>query len=151
MVLIPQLKKVFREEGVPTPLVWIAEVESSLNPRARNPVGAAGLFQFMPATAKRYNIKLEPLDERKDPSKSARAAARYLKFLYGEFHSWPLAIAAYNAGEGRVQRTLDASKTKTFEAISADLPVETRMYVPKVSAVINLRERVENLKFKDNL
>lgn len=149
-VLIPQLKKAFREEGVPTSFVWIAEVESSLNPRARNPVGAAGLFQFMPATAKRFNLKLVPVDERKDPSKSARAAARYLRFLHGEFKSWPLAIAAYNAGEGRIQKALDASTTKTFEGIVETLPVETRMYVPKVSAVIYLREGVDILNMKDN-
>lgn len=144
-ILVPRLKRIFKSEGLPPELVWIAEVESSMNPRARNPSGSAGLFQFMPETAKRFDLALFPVDERKDPDKSARAAARYLRFLYREFNSWPLAIAAYNAGEGRLQSTLEGQKNKTFDAIADNLPLETRMYVPKVTAVINLREGVINL------
>jgi membrane-bound lytic murein transglycosylase D len=144
--LIPRLKKVFREEGVPTELVWLAEVESSLNPDARNPGGAVGMFQFMPATAKRFGLRTSPFDERKNPEKSARAAARYLKFLYGEFKSWPLALAAYNAGEGRIKEVLAEHKGDTFNDIAPRLPLETRLYVPKVAAVIRLREGVSDLK-----
>jgi membrane-bound lytic murein transglycosylase D len=103
------------------------------------------LFQFMPVTAKRFSLSLAPVDERKNPDRSAHAAARYLKFLYGSFKSWPLAIAAFNAGEGRVQKALDAHSRRTFEAIAPDLPIETRMYVPKVAAIIALREGVDNL------
>ena len=143
--LVPQLKRVFKEEGVPTELVWLAEVESSMNPRARNPGGAAGLFQFMPATAKRFGLRSVPFDERKNPEKSARAAARYLKFLYGEFNSWPLALAAYNAGEGRVKELLAKHKGDSFEDIESSLPLETRLYVPKVAATISLREGVNDL------
>lgn len=138
--LIPVLKDIFREEGVPEALVWLAEVESSLDPKARNPVGAAGLFQFMPPTAKRFGLSTRFPDERLNPEKSARAAARYLRFLHGRFGAWPLAVAAYNAGEGRVGRVLETATRQSFEAIADDLPAETQLYVPKVSAVVELRE-----------
>lgn len=145
--LVPRLKAVFRREGVPEELVWIAEVESTMNPNARNPGGAVGLFQFMPATARRFGLRTYLPDERKHPEKSAQAAARYLKFLYGEFGSWPLAVAAYNAGEGRVRQCLDKARggSTGFAAIRPHLPLETRMYVPKVEAVISLREGVDRL------
>ncbi|TAN36185.1 MAG: lytic transglycosylase domain-containing protein [Verrucomicrobia bacterium] len=141
--LIPQLKNTFESEGVPGEWVWLAEVESSLNPQARSPVGAAGLFQFMPATAKRYGLSLTPRDERLDPAKSARAAAKCLRALHGQFGSWPLTLAAYNAGDGRVARMVGKDQAKTFDQIADNLPVETQMYVPKVCATIKLREGVE--------
>lgn len=138
--VIPRLKAIFREEGVPESLVWMAETESTLNPLARSPAGAAGLFQFMPATAGRFGLRLQPTDERLEPEKSARAAARYLKLLNGRFRDWPLALAAYNAGEGRVGRALSGAGGRTFEAVADQLPAETQMYVPKVLATIALRE-----------
>ena len=141
--LIPSLKKEFSAEGVAPQWVWVAEVESSLNPEAKSPVGAAGLFQFMPATAQRFGLKMSPVDERNNPQKSARAAAKYLKILYGQFKSWPLVFAAYNTGEGRVGRLLKKHDKKTFEEIAEFLPVETQMYVPKVLATVELRENVD--------
>lgn len=141
--LIPSLKKEFSAEGVAPQWVWVAEVESSLNPEAKSPVGAAGLFQFMPATAQRFGLKTAPVDERKNPQKSARAAAKYLKVLYGQFKSWPLVFAAYNTGEGRIGRLLKKHNKKTFEEITEYLPVETQMYVPKVMATVELRENVD--------
>lgn len=145
--LVPKLKAVFRSEGVPEELVWIAEVESTMNPNARNPGGAVGLFQFMPATARRFGLRTYLPDERTNPEKSARAAARYLRFLHGEFGSWPLAVAAYNAGEGRVRQALAKVRggKATFTEARRFLPLETRMYVPKVEAVVSLREGVERL------
>ncbi len=141
--LVPGLKAIFDEEGVPGELVWLAEVESSFNPEARSPVGATGLFQFMPATAERFGMSLSPRDERLDPHKSARAAAQYLRFLYGRFEAWPLALAAYNAGEGRVGRVLREHDGSSFEDIADYLPSETRMYVPKVLSTVALREGVD--------
>jgi membrane-bound lytic murein transglycosylase D len=138
--LVPALRPIFVAEGVPDGLVWLAEVESSFNPEARSPVGALGLYQFMPATAERFGMSLKPRDERVIPEKSARAAAQYLKFLHRRFDSWPLALAAYNAGEGRVGRLLRTHQATTFEGISPHLPSETRMYVPKVRAVVMVRE-----------
>lgn len=137
--LLPQLRAAFVAEGVPPELVWLAEAESSFNPVARSPVGAKGLFQFMPETAKAYGLRTLLPDERTDPVKSARAAARYLRQLHGRFGNWALALAAYNAGEGRVSRTLAAKKATSFTAIADALPAETRMYVPKVLALVATR------------
>ncbi len=141
--LVPALKKIFSAEGVPSALVWLAEVESSFNPEAKSPVGARGLYQFMPATARSLGLEEGPPDERTHPEKSGRAAARYLKNLYRRFDSWPLALAAYNAGEGRVGRLLKEQGAATFAAIASHLPSETRMYVPKVLATVYHREGVE--------
>ena len=125
--LVPRIKTAFRREGVPEPLVWMAEVESSMKPAARSPAGAAGLFQLMPATAKSLGLRLSPADERLDPDLSAGAAARYLRHLYGRFRAWPLSLAAYNAGEARISGLLRKGQARTFDAIAAQLPVETQM------------------------
>lgn len=140
--LVPKLRAIFAAEGVPPELVWLAEAESSFNPVARSPVGAKGLFQFMPETAKSMGLSTMLPDERTDPEKSARAAARYLRNLHGRFGNWALVLAAYNAGEGRVGRTLAARQAKSFTAIADALPAETRMYVPKVCALIAVRAGV---------
>ena len=140
--LMPRLRAAFVAEGVPPELAWLAEAESSLNPSARSPVGAKGLFQFMPDTAKAMGLGTFLPDERTDPDKSARAAARYLKLLHGKFGSWPLALAAYNAGEGRVRRMLTARGASDFGGIASSLPAETRMYVPKVCALMAVRAGV---------
>lgn len=137
--LMPTLRAAFEAEGVPASLAWLAEAESSMNPNARSPAGARGLFQLMPDTAKRLGLATFLPDERTDPQKSARAAARHLRELREKFGSWPLALAAYNAGEGRVSRTLASSRTKNYAAIANALPAETRMYVPKVCALVAVR------------
>ena len=133
-------KKVFRREGVPPELVWMAEVESTFNPKARSPVGAAGLFQFMPVTAERFGLRLKPVDERLNPDHSATAAAKYLKLLNRRFGDWELALAAYNAGEGRISKALARHEGRTFADIAPHLSAETQMYVPKIAALIELRE-----------
>ena len=137
--LMPRLRAAFVAEGVPPELAWIAEAESSFNPVARSPVGAKGLFQFMPDTAKAMGLSTFLPDERTDPEKSARAAARYLRQLHGRFGNWALVLAAYNAGEGRVGRMLAQNKATSYTAIAEKLPAETRMYVPKVCALIATR------------
>ena len=141
--LAPALKDIFRAEGVAPELVWLAEVESSFDPEAQSPAGARGLFQFMPATAKRFGLSTFPRDERTHPQKSARAAAQYLRFLHGRFADWPLALAAYNAGEGRVSRELAKAKRRSFDEIADRLPAETRFYVPKVLATVAARENID--------
>lgn len=137
--LMPTLRSAFAAEGVPPALAWIAEAESSLNPNARSPAGAKGLFQLMPDTAHQLGLDTFLPDERTDPGKSARAAARYLRELHDRFGTWPLTLAAYNAGEGRVSRALAAHKAKDFATIASSLPAETRMYVPKVCALVAVR------------
>ena len=145
---VSRLKPIFVAEGVPAELVWLAEVESGFDTRARSPIGAAGLFQLMPETAKSLGLALTPWDQRLEPEKNARAAARYLKYLYGTFRDWRLSVAAYNAGEGLLSRLLEKRGAHSYDEIAADLPAETQMYVPKVEATILRREGIalQNLK-----
>ena len=138
--LLPVAKAAFRAQGVPEALVWQAEAESTFNPSAKSPVGALGLFQFMPPTAKQYGLSLDPDDERLDPAKSAAAAAKYLSALHRRFGDWALALAAYNCGEGRVSKTMAKTGGKTFADIQSSLPAETRLYVPKIDALLHIRE-----------
>ncbi len=140
--LVPRLKKLFAAQGVPTQLVWVAEVESSFNVTARSPAGAVGLYQLMPQTAQGLGLKLSPRDERLDPDKNGNAAARYLRALYPRFKDWRLTLAAYNWGQGNVRRLLERRRATTFDAIAVHLPAETQMYVPKIDAVLKRRERV---------
>jgi membrane-bound lytic murein transglycosylase D len=137
---VPELKPIFAAQKIPPELVWVAEVESSFDRRAKSPAGAAGLFQLMPETAKRFGLSLWPRDQRFQPEPSATASAQYLKFLYGQFHDWRLALAAYNCGEGTVQKLLTRYQTQSYDDIAEHLPAETQMYVPRVEAVIQQRE-----------
>lgn len=100
------------------------------------------MFQFMAATAKGQGLSLSPRDERLDAEKSARAAAKYLRYLYGRFGDWRLALAAYNAGETRVNDLLTRQKRRSYSAIAARLPAETQLYVPKIEATLRKREGV---------
>ncbi len=137
---VSRLKPIFAAQKVPPELVWLAEVESSFDPRARSPQGAAGLFQLMPATAKRFGLRVWPSDQRLKPESSARATAKYLGYLHGHFKDWRLALAAYNAGEGTVEKLLQRRKARTFDAIATQLPAETQLFVPRVEAVLLRRE-----------
>ncbi len=137
---LPDLKKAFADAGTPAQLVWLAEVESSFNPAARSPNGAAGLFQLTTDTARHEGLSTWPFDERLDPDKCARAAARQLHDLHRHYGDWRLTLAAYNAGRARVDKLLKKFGTHSFDAIARRLPAETQMYVPKVEAVIQLRE-----------
>ncbi len=141
--LVPVLKRAFRSAGVPEELVWVAEVESTMNPEARSPRGAVGLYQITAPTARTLGLSLSPTDERKDPARSAAAAATYLRRLHGRFGSWPLALAAYNCGEGRISGLLKKKGATSFEGISDSLPMETRMYVPRVLETVRLREGID--------
>jgi membrane-bound lytic murein transglycosylase D len=137
---VPELKPIFAAQKIPPELVWLAEVESSFDRRAKSPAGAAGLFQLMPDTAKRFGLSLWPRDERYQPEPSATASAQYLKLLYERFGDWRLALAAYNCGEGTVQKLLTRYQTQNYDGIAEHLPAETQMYVPRVEAVIQQRE-----------
>lgn len=140
---IARLKRIFTEEGIPPELVWIAEVESAFNARARSPAGAAGMFQLMPATARDLDLSVGLFrDERMNAEKSGRAAARYLRQLHERFGDWRLALAAYNSGATRVANLLKKHRARTFDEIAAYLPVETQMYVPKFEATLHKREGI---------
>ena len=135
-----RLKPIFAAEKVPPELVWLAELESLFDPRARSPAGAAGMFQLMPGTAKRYGLRTWPLDQRLNPETSARAAAKCLAHLHSRFKDWRLTLAAYNAGERTVQDLLVRRKARTFDDIAGSLPAETQMYVPRFEAILLRRE-----------
>lgn len=131
------MQQILREENLPEGLIAVALVESGFHPLALSPKGARGIWQFMPATARRYGLAVEPgEDHRTHPEHSTRAAAKYLRYLYNRFSDWKLALAAYNAGEGRIQRIIDSAGIRDFEEMSRRglLPVETRKYVPAVMA-----------------
>lgn len=140
--VLPKLRNIFRDEGVPPGLVWIAEVESEWNAQAVSPKGAVGLFQFMPDTARRFGLRNCAYDERTHPYKSARAAACYLRQLYDRFGSWRLALAAYNTGEGRVQRVLYRSGATDRDEIILQLPSVTQDYVARVMDLMLAQERL---------
>jgi hypothetical protein len=133
-----RLAPILVEERVPVELLAVAFVESGFNPEALSPVGARGIWQFMPATARRYGLPVNAgADHRTHPEHSTRAAARYLRDLYGMFGDWKLAFAAYNAGEGRVGGVIRRTGIRDFDEMSRRglLPAETRKYVPAVMAV----------------
>lgn len=121
------------KEGMPTELQYLPVIESAINPNAISRAGAAGLWQFMPATAKGLGMEVNSLvDERRDPRLSSRNAARYLKQLHEIYNDWSLAIAAYNCGPGNVNKALRRAGEgkKDFWEIYEYLPAETRGYVP---------------------
>lgn len=134
---VDMMKDVFREEGMPEDLVYIALIESGFNPKAYSWAKASGPWQFIKGTAKKYGLKIDSwVDERRDPEKSTRAAAAYLKDLYGMFGTWSLSMAAYNAGEGRVSRAVNKTGTLDFWKLSESRSIvsETREYVPRYIA-----------------
>jgi membrane-bound lytic murein transglycosylase D len=145
---VPELKTIFAAERVPEALVWLAEVESGFDARARSPAGAAGLFQLMPATAKSLGLSLWPFDQRKQTEPAARAAAKCLRQLHEKFGDWRLAVAAYNSGAGTVEKCLKRRHATSYAGIATYLPAGTQMYVPKVEATILKRKGLELEKLK---
>jgi membrane-bound lytic murein transglycosylase D len=133
----PMIERIFAEEGLPKDLAQVAMVESSFIPRARSPKAACGIWQFIPSTGRDYGLTQNSvIDERNDPEKSTRAAARYLKFLHELFHDWYLAMAAYNAGEGKILRVMAKTGFTDFWQIAASglIKPQTVNYVPAVIA-----------------
>ena len=129
---VPIFEEALEAEGVPLELKYLPVVESAFDPMATSHVGAAGLWQFMVPTAKHYGLTVNSLvDERRDPIKSSRAAAKYLKDLYNSFGDWTLAIAAYNCGRNNVLKAIKrAGGARDYWEIYPYLPRETRGYVP---------------------
>lgn len=128
----PLIEEELIKADLPVELRALPIIESALSTTATSPMGAVGLWQFMPATGKSYGLEINSfVDERRDPVQATRAACRYLKDLYGIYHDWTLAIAAYNCGPGNVNKALArAGGGTTFWDIYEYLPRETRGYVP---------------------
>ncbi|MCH7404900.1 lytic transglycosylase domain-containing protein [Belliella aquatica] len=134
----PLFEKVLADHNMPDDIKYLAIIESGLNPRAKSRVGAMGLWQFMPATGRMYNLQANiDIDDRMDPELSTDAAAKYLKSLYNMFGNWELALAAYNCGPGNVRKAIRRSGgKKTFWGVYDYLPRETRSYVPQFQAMM---------------
>ena len=127
----PLIEEELIKADLPVELRALPIIESALSTTATSPMGAVGLWQFMPATGKSYGLEINSfVDERRDPVQATRAACRYLKDLYGIYHDWTLAIAAYNCGPGNVNKAIARSGGKNFWEIYDYLPRETRGYVP---------------------
>jgi peptidoglycan lytic transglycosylase D len=132
------IERTFKEEGVPQDMVYLAQAESGFHPLALSRAGARGMWQFMASRARGYGLTRNWwVDERQDPEKSTRAAARHLKDLYKQFGDWYLAMAAYNSGPGNVQRAVQRTGFADFWELykRGVLPRETKNYVPIIVAI----------------
>lgn len=137
--VVPRMQQIFKDEGVPPSLVYLAIVESAFNPGAVSRAKAVGMWQFIAGTGKRYGLQIDFWeDQRRDPELAARASARYLKDLYGMFGDWPLALASYNCGEARILRYKAKNPKGDFWSLrkSRYLRRETREYVPAIFAAV---------------
>jgi len=150
---LPQMREIFAEQGLPRDLAYLAMVESGFNERAYSWANAVGPWQFIEKTAHHYGLKTDWWrDERRDFEKSTRAAARFLSDLYDRFDgNWYLAVAAYNAGGGKISRAVRKYKSTDFWVISRGsyLQKETRNYVPNLLAVLLLCRDPEKYGFSD--
>ena len=145
----PLFEKYFKEYDIPEEIKYLSIIESGLNPKALSPVGAVGLWQFMPATARMYGLNIDwYVDERMDPEKSTIAACKYMRSLYDYFKDWELVMAAYNTGPGNVRRAIRRSGyKKNFWEIYRYLPRETRSYVPQFMAIMYVVNFAEDHSF----
>ena len=141
----PLFEQTLAHHNMPDDVKFLAIIESGLNPKAKSRVGAMGLWQFMPATGRMYNLQANrDIDDRMDPELSTDAAAKYLKSLYKMFGNWELALAAYNCGPGNVRKAIRRSGGKqTFWGVYDHLPRETRSYVPQFQAMMYILRYAE--------
>ena len=143
-------RKIFAEEGVPLDITWLGQVESAWKPKAVSWAAASGLWQFVPSTGRRWELKQNAyIDERNSFEQATRASARYLKWLSQRYNgNWELAMAAYNTGEGNIDRAIARAGTANFWTIYPYIAQETRNYVPNILAVILIAKNPEKYGFK---
>lgn len=144
-------QRIFKQEGVPTDLVWLAQVESGWNPYAYSWAAAKGIWQFIPSTGARFGLAQNYwVDERSDPEKSTLGAARYLKWLSARYKGdWSLALAAYNTGEGNIDAAIGRSGSRDFWRLHRGgyIASETRNYVPAILAVVTIAKNPKKYGF----
>ena len=141
----PMLVEVFRDEGVPAELINVAMIESGFKPDAKSYAGAVGIWQFMKATARRYGLVVtRKEDQRRDPILATVAAARHLRDLYTQYEDWYLALAAYNAGSGSIDRAMMRAGSSDFYQLSRKkkIRLQTARYVPKIVAATIIVNRI---------
>ncbi len=144
------LTRIIEKNKLPQDTIYLAMIESGFSPFALSRSGAAGIWQFIPSTGKRYGLRIDYwVDERRDPVKSTYAAVTYLKNLYNYFGSWWLAWAGYNAGEGKILRAISKAKSSDFWEIADRKLIrrETRQYVPKLMAAALITTNPEKYGF----
>ena len=147
---LEMMKGILKEQNVPEDMAFLPLIESGFNANAYSPARAVGYWQFIASTAKNYGLEINWWkDERKDPVKSTVAAANYLKDLHQMFGSWNLAMAAYNAGEGKILRALNKSKSDDYWSLlhTQYIRNETKDYVPKFIAASMIANSPENFGF----
>jgi len=139
-----------RRRHLPEDLIWLAMIESGFDARAKSPVGAMGLWQFMPATGKVYGLEQNKfMDQRKNPRLATQAAAHHLRDLFLRFQSWDLALAAYNMGYEQLLSAIDRYGTTDFNELARQeaIPSETASYVPKIAAAAIVANNLERFGF----
>lgn len=149
---LPLMQKELKEAGLPEDLAYLAMIESGYNQKAYSKSNASGLWQFIPGTGSQYNLKMNKyLDERRDAEKSTKAAVSFLSNLYDEFGDWHLAVAAYNAGPGKISKGMERYNTKDFWSLAQYdyLAMETKRYVPKLIASIIIAKNPEKYGFSE--
>ncbi|MBI5250252.1 MAG: transglycosylase SLT domain-containing protein [Desulfomonile tiedjei] len=147
---LPMVRGIANEHGLPEDLAYLLLLESGGNPEARSPANALGMWQFMPATARSYGLRVDSwVDERLDPTKSTKAAMLYLKDLYGMFGCWRLALSAYNSGENKLNRVLCQEDANEYDEIcsSRHLKRETREFFPRFQAIAQIAKTPEKYGF----
>ena len=143
-------RQIFKEEGVPVDITWLAQVESAWQPKAMSWAAASGLWQFIPGTGRQYGLKQTAwIDERNSFEQATRASARYLKALAAHYRGdWELAMGAYNTGQGNIDRGISRAGKANFWAIYPFIAQETRNYVPNILATILIAKNPEKYGFK---
>jgi membrane-bound lytic murein transglycosylase D len=144
-------RQIFREEGVPEDVVWLGQVESAWRPKAMSWAAASGLWQFIPGTGRTYGLRQTAwVDERNSFEKATRASAKYLKDLANHFNGdWNLAMAAYNTGQGNIDRAISRAGSANFWKIYPFIAQETKNYVPNILATILIAKNPEKYGFRN--
>jgi membrane-bound lytic murein transglycosylase D len=140
---LPRLREIMVEQGLPESLALLPAIESGFRPKARGHFGDVGMWQLRKPTAKRFGLVVkESCDERLDPFRSSQAAAKYLRYLHRRYRDWPFALAAYNAGEGRVDRARRRYPGASFWQLASQghLPTTSKHFVPRFLAIVRVSD-----------